>query len=74
MAGPYEISWEVPGTYSALIRKAEERLVFNLHLSVDAVMVLFAIMIIEMLSQMHLCSQHYPRPCTKGMKEVPTSL
>ena len=59
---------------SAMIIKAEERLVFNLHLSVDAVMVLFAIMIIEMLPQMHLCSQHYPRPCTKGMKEVPTSL
>lgn len=50
MAGPYEIPWEVPGAYSALIRKAEERLVFNLHRSVDAVMVLFAIMIIEMLS------------------------
>lgn len=39
---------------SALIRKAEERLVFNLHLSVDAIMVIFAIMIIEMLPQMYL--------------------
>ena len=28
---------------SALIIKAEERLVFNLHLSVDAVMVLFVL-------------------------------
>lgn len=46
-------AWYLVGT---LIKRVMERQIFNFHLSVDVFIVLFVIMIIEKLPQMHLCS------------------
>ena len=46
-------AWYLVGT---LIKRVMERKVVNYHLNVDVLMVLFVIMVIEKLPQMHLCS------------------